>query len=105
MSKKNIFNANYVGPSGRHLSCLTHTSMFGSYEDDKQESIHSNSGRPSSRGKRRYSEGSICAPRNPNRKGYLAKASKDLDRRRRDHSMVPAKDTAAYKTPGSMNLR
>lgn len=57
-----------------------------------------------------------CSPRNPNRKGYLAKASAELDRRRRSHKetietsrlcdseMRNRIETGGYKQPASMNI-
>ena len=93
---KNIFKSKYVGPQGRHLSCLTQTTMTGSYEDAKQRSIHSTR-YPGARPK------NTCAARNPNRRGKLAKASAELDRRRRAFgAMLPA-DQAACTMPGSMS--
>jgi hypothetical protein len=48
---KNIFKEKYVGPSGRHLSCLTQTTVTGSYDESKQKSIH-----PGRRAKRKVKE-------------------------------------------------
>lgn len=45
--------------------------------------------------------GPICAPRNPNKKGKLAKASSELDRRRRTHA-GQKHTTAGFRQPGSM---
>lgn len=90
---KNIFRAKYKGPMGKHLSNLTQTSLTGSYEEDKQRSIHPGSGKPKN----------TCAPRNPNRKGKLAKASKELDRRRRIFGAMAPADQACETAPGSMN--
>lgn len=39
-TRKNIFNARYQGPRGRHLSCLTETTQFGDYTEGHQKSIH-----------------------------------------------------------------
>lgn len=51
----------------------------------------------------------ICAPRNSNRKGHLAKASAELDRRRRDQNVTQNSlgsrfSPGSYKVPGSMNI-
>jgi hypothetical protein len=48
------------------------------------------------KGNNKGHNGPICAPRNPNRKGKLAKASAELDRRRRDVNATH------YRAPGSM---
>lgn len=92
---KNIFKSKYVGPQGKHLSYLTQTTMTGSYEEAKQRSIHS---------MRKGRKGTnTCAARNPNRKGKLAKASAELDRRRRAFGAMPPADQAACTMPGSMS--
>lgn len=93
---KNIFKAKYVGPQGKHLSRLTQTTMFGTYEEAKQRSIHSTR-HPGKRPK------NTCAARNPNRKGKLAKASGELDRRRRIFGAMSPADQACETAPGSMN--
>jgi hypothetical protein len=59
--KTDLFKKNYVGPTGPHLSCITDTTRYGSYEDDRQISIH-----PTGRHKnlhRRRDGDPICAPK------------------------------------------
>lgn len=51
--RKNIFKPAYQGPSGRHLSCLTETTMFGSYTPDAQRSLSYGSGPKDTHGRRR----------------------------------------------------
>lgn len=65
----------------------------------KTQSIHP-TGRHNMLHKQRDGETPICAKRNPNRNGKLAKASKELDRRRRYHSLL--KDSSGHRMPGSM---
>lgn len=38
--RRNIFNEKYEGPTGPHLNCLTETSRFGNYTEERQKSIH-----------------------------------------------------------------
>jgi hypothetical protein len=104
------FYARYLGPKGRHLSCLTATSITGSYKDDDQRSIHPRV----IGGRTRNKKVNTSEARNPDRKGYLAKASKELDRRRRDCestiSFVKNKSgvvytEGSYSEPGSMRIR
>lgn len=64
----------------------------------KDTSIHP-TGRHDNLHRRRDGE-PICAKRNPNRKGKLAKASKELNRRRVVWSAM--KDTTGHTQPGSM---
>jgi hypothetical protein len=101
MDMKAKFYARYLGPKGRHLSCLTATSITGSYKDDDQKSIHPRviGGRTRSK-KVNTSEPYMGG-------GELAKRSKELDRRRRDQtstrdSLRGGQNPAAYKIPGSM---
>jgi hypothetical protein len=108
---KNIFKENYIGPEGRHLSCLTQVSVKGSYDENKQISIH-----PTGRHKKIHlrqettKDGKnlpITAGRNPSRKGKLAKRSKALDIRRREctatrSSLRSGVNPEAYTIPGSM---
>jgi hypothetical protein len=66
-----------------------------------QTSIHP-TGRHDMLHKHKDGKTNICATRNPDRKGKLAKASKELDRRRRYHSLM--KDSTGHRLPGSMQL-
>lgn len=94
-NSKARFMSRYVGPSGPHLSCLTETSLNGTYKDENQRSIHFL--HRGDKGK------NTCAPRNPARKGKLAKRSAELDRRIREYGAQQPADQAATKKPGSMN--
>lgn len=104
---KSRFFSRYQGPKGRHLSCLTATSLTGSYKEDDQRSIHPRV----IGGRTRSKKVNTCETRNPKRKGYLAKASKELDRRRRDCEVSIAYVKSApqlvyydgmFPVPGSM---
>jgi len=93
--------AKYQGPRGAHLSCLTETSMYGTVEGT-QKSIHHGSGPASTRGRRRGEGRITISPKRTT--GPLAKASKELDRRRREFQSMKADDQAACTLPGSMQM-
>jgi len=103
MSKYNFFDY-YVGPRGPHLANLTQYSR--TKEDNKgNKSIHARSGNYTGKQYAQDKNGNqlpICAPRNPNRKGTLAKASARLDIRRRVHAALSPSAAIAYRQPGSM---
>jgi hypothetical protein len=46
----------------------------------------------------------ITAPRNPNRRGHLARASAALNARRVAYESIKLADQVAYRKPGSMKL-
>jgi hypothetical protein len=106
MDMKKSFINRYQGPRGPHLSCLTSTSMVGTYKDENQRSIH-----PRVQGGRtRTKKENTCLPRRRDN-GILAKRSKELDRRRRDCEITIAYiknlpgvvfTEGMHKSPGSM---
>lgn len=112
--RKDIFKSKYKGPKGRHLSCITETTRYGSYAEDRQVSIHPTGHhnhlhlRHGKDGSPAYERRTTVAPV-AGRNGYLAKASKELDRRRRDHastlSSSKTMSEGTYKAPGSMSIR
>lgn len=56
---KGKFYQRYPGPRGRHLSCLTATTLTGSFKEDEQMSIHPRV----INGRTRHAKVNTCAPR------------------------------------------
>ena len=98
MSYKIAVEMGYVGPDGPHMA------YYG--QKVSNISIHP-------RVRSGQKKVNTCARRNPNRKGYLARASKILDIRRLDHlatvNFLKNKPGHVYTEgqfvqPGSMNI-
>lgn len=116
MSRKNIFKMKYAGPSGAHLACLTETSMYGECKNEAHQSSIHPTGRHNNLNKKMEKDKKgnnlpITAPRNPNRKGFLARAHKALDRNRRATAIIieyvqktstMTYSEGSYKIPGTM---
>lgn len=113
------FHQNYKGPRGKHLSFLTKLTREGEIKTEgtmhpgRQQFGRRYNPRISLNVLKNGDLAPITLPRNSNRKGYLARASHELDRRRRDQDMTKniINRTAGmtwaegmYKVPGSMQI-
>jgi hypothetical protein len=100
---KYAFENHYVGPYGAHLNCRTKfTRTHELKTDGTMHPGRTQFGRGYNPRSARNGERIAQPPQRVT--GPRAKASAELDRRRREYSAMSATDQVAFTQPGSMSL-